>query len=71
MSNKSTISVQIVKGLSADCHFTTLPVCPDKVNNELVVPEQIVDPPVTIPPTLATSMVTVVAAEFSSAQLPF
>lgn len=45
------ISVQVEKGLTDDCHFVIVPVCPDKVNDALVLPEHIVDPPVIVPPT--------------------
>ena len=44
--------------------------CPDKVNNALVLPEQIVVPPATVPPTVVGSTVTVVTTEFADAQLP-
>jgi hypothetical protein len=45
------ISVQELNGEIELCHLTTVPLFPDKVSNPLVVPEQIVVPPVTAPPT--------------------
>ena len=65
-----TISVQVVNGLTDDCHLVTLPVFPDKVNKALVLPEQIVVPPETVPATVVGSTVTVVVAELATAQLP-
>ncbi len=35
--------------------------CPDKVNNALVLPEQIVVPPATVPPTVVGDTVPVIA----------
>ena len=37
--------------LFALCHLTTLPVWPANVNNPELLPEHIVEPPVTLPPT--------------------
>jgi hypothetical protein len=45
------ISVQIKNGATDLCHLTTEPVCPLSVNNALLAPLQISDPPVTVPPT--------------------
>ena len=64
------ISVHVLKGATELCHFTTVPVCPAKVNVPLVLPEQMVAPPVTAPPTLVGSTVTVVVDEFSAGQTP-
>jgi hypothetical protein len=47
-------SVHELKGDTELCHFTTVPVCPAKVNVPLVLPEQMVVPPVTPPPTPST-----------------
>ena len=52
------------------CHLTTDPVWPESVSKPLVLPEQIVVPPVTVPPTEIGSMVTVVSAEFAGPQTP-
>ena len=57
-----TISVHVVNGLTDDCHFVIVPVWPDKVNTALVLPEHIVDPPVTVPPTEAGETVIVPVA---------
>ena len=48
------ISVHVLNGDTELCHFTTVPVCPAKVNVPLVLPEQMVVPPVTPPPKLST-----------------
>ena len=45
------ISVQDENGLTDDCHFVTVPVFPVKVNDALVLPEQMVVPPANVPPT--------------------
>lgn len=60
----------MLKGLTELCHFTTVPVLPDKVSKPLVLPEQIVDPPETLPPAETGSTVTAAGAEFAVAQLP-
>ena len=52
------ISVQVVNGETELCHFTTVPVCPERVRTPLVLPEQIEVPPVTVPPMLAGEIVT-------------
>jgi len=65
-----TIGVQVVKGLTDDCHLVIVPVCPAKVNTPLVLPEQIVVPPVTDPPTEVGLTVTVVATELAKLQTP-
>ena len=57
-----TISVQVAKGLTADCHLVTVPVFPAKVNDALVLPEQMVVPPVTVPPAEAGETVIVPVA---------
>ena len=60
------ISVHVENGLTADCHLLIVPVCPDKVNKALVLPEQIVVPPATDPPTVIGSTVTVTVNEAPS-----
>jgi len=47
-----------------------VPVCPAKVSTPLVLPEQMVVPPVTDPPTEVGSTVTVVATELARLQTP-
>lgn len=64
------LSVQVENGLIDDCHFVIVPVCPVKVNIALVLPEHIVDPPVTVPPIEAALTFTVVTTEFATVQLP-
>ena len=64
------ISVHVENALTDDCHFVTDPVFPDKVNNAMLLPEQIVVPPATVPATVVGETVTVVATEFAAAQLP-
>jgi len=65
-----TISVQAEKGLTEYCHLLTVPTCPDKVSNPLVVPEQIVDPPATEPPVEAGETVTVAEVENAALHTP-
>jgi hypothetical protein len=64
------IVVQVVNGLTELSQRTTEPVCPLKVKVPLVDPEQIVVPPLTLPPTDAGFTVTVVADEVAEAQEP-
>ena len=64
------ISVQVLNGLTEYCHLVTVPVWPLNVSNPLVLPEQMVVPPVTEPPTEVGLTVTVVVAEFIEAQTP-
>ena len=64
------ISVQVVNGEVLLCHFTTDPVWPERVSKPLVLPEQIIVPPVTVPPTEIWPMVTVVSKEFAGPQTP-
>ena len=64
------MSVHVVNGEVDDCHFLTIPVLPLKVNVPLVEPEQIVDPPFTLPPTEIGATVTVVGAEVSGVHEP-
>ena len=52
------------------CQRKTVPVWPDKVSKPLVLPEQIMVPPVTVPPTETGSTVTVAGSEFATAQVP-
>ena len=63
-------SVQSVKGEVELCQLTIDLVWPDKVKRPLVLPEQIVVPPVTVPPTEIGSTITVVSKEFVVAQTP-
>ena len=70
MAEVFAISVQVSNGETELCHLTTGPVWPDKVKRLLVLPEQIVVPPVTVPPTDIGSTVTVVSKEFVAAQTP-
>ena len=51
-------------------HLSIDPVLPLKVRSPLVEPEQIVVPPVTLPPTDPAPTVTVVADEFTGAHEP-
>ena len=44
--------VHEVNGATELSHLTTLPVLPVKVNAPLVAPEQMVVPPLTLPPTV-------------------
>jgi hypothetical protein len=62
--------VQVVNGLTELSHPVMVPVFPLKVRVPLVAPEQIVVPPVTLPPTEPGFTVTVVADEVSELQLP-
>jgi hypothetical protein len=62
------IVVQVVNGLTELSQRTTEPVCPLKVNVPLVDPEQIVAPPLTLPPTEVGDTVTVVAVAVSGVQ---
>ncbi len=64
------IGVQVLNGDTELSHLTTEPVLLANVNKPLVLPEQIVVPPVTDPPTLVGSNVTVVNAEFAVGQTP-
>ena len=59
-----------MNGATALSHLTTAPVWPLKVNVPLVEPEQRVEPPLTLPPTLVGDTVTVVADEATSAHEP-
>ncbi len=62
--------VQVVNGATELSHLTTLPVLPLNVNVPLVAPEQIVVPPLTLPPALVGLTVTVVVLEVASGQVP-
>jgi hypothetical protein len=66
-----TMSDQVLKGLTVDCHFVMLPVWPLNVNNADVPPEHIVVPPETEPAIGAASTLTVVVEEESVAHVPF
>ena len=62
--------VHVVNGLTELSHLSILPMFPLSVNVPLVDPEQMVEPPLTEPPTDAGSIVTVVVDEFALEQLP-
>ena len=62
--------VQVVNGATELSHLTTPPVLPLSVNVPLVEPEQIVVPPLTLPPALVGLTVTVVVLEVASGQVP-
>jgi hypothetical protein len=59
-----------MKGDTDLCHLTTVPEWPERVSKPLVVPEHMVVPPVTLPPTDIGSTDTVVEEEFAGAQTP-
>jgi len=46
-----TTSVEDTQLLVEYCHFTTIPVCPERVSTVLLVPEQTVVEPAIEPPT--------------------
>ena len=64
------IVVQDVNGLTELSHLSIDPVLPLKVSCALVEPEQIVVPPVTLPPAEVRLTVTVVDDEFAEAHEP-
>ena len=64
------ISVQLVNGAIDLCHRITVPTFPESVSRPLVLPVQIVVPPVTVPPTVAREIATVVEVENTSPQAP-
>ncbi len=64
------IGVHVLNGDTELSQRTTEPVLPVKVNKPLVLPKQIVVPPLTVPATVAGFTVTVVVAEFALVQLP-
>ena len=64
------ISLQVVPPSTDDCHFTTLPVLPDKVSVPLLEPVQTEVDEDTVPPTDTGSTVMVTAAVFSEEQTP-
>jgi hypothetical protein len=53
------ISAQTLKGDIDLCHLTTVPVWSERVSKPLVLPEHMVVPPVTLPPTVVGYTVTV------------
>ena len=53
------ISTQVINGATSFCHFTTVPVLPDKVSVVEFVPEQTVALPAILPPTDVGSTVIV------------
>ena len=63
--------VHVVKGLTELSQLVMDPVFPLKVNVPLVEPEQMVDPPVTLPPTDEGFTVTVVDDEVADEHEPF
>ena len=63
--------VHVVNGLTELSHPVMVPVFPLKVKVPLVAPEQMVEPPVTLPPTDAGFTVTVVADEVAGVHDPF
>ena len=63
--------VHVVNGLTELSHPVMVPVFPLKVRVPLVEPEQMVDPPVTLPPTEPGFTVTVVAEEVAGVHDPF
>ena len=62
--------VHVVNGATELSHLTTLPILPLSVNVPLVAPEQIVVPPLTLPPAVAGVTVTVVDDELASGHVP-
>ena len=64
------ISDQVLNGVTELCHLTTVPVYPATVSNPLVFPAQMVEPPVTVPPTETGSTVTVAADDTAEEQVP-
>ena len=63
-------SVQVSNGETELCHLTIVPVWPESVKSPLVLPEQTVVLPVTVPPTEIGSTVTVFSTEFTAPQTP-
>lgn len=57
------VSVYELKGDTAYCQLVTEPVCPDKVRTADVLPEQMVVPPLTSPPTVSGLTVIVMVFE--------
>jgi hypothetical protein len=64
------ISVHVLNGDTELCHLITTPVCPERVSKPLVLPEQIVVPPDTLPPIEAGSTVTTLKSDFPSQDPP-
>lgn len=64
------IGVHVVNGDTEDSQRITLPVSPLKVSVGAVLPEQMAEPPVTVPPTAAGVTVTVVEPELAEAHDP-
>ena len=63
-------ALQVVNGDTEFSHLTTLPTLPARVKLPLVLPLQIVVPPVTAPPTEVGSTVTVVGVEVAVEHAP-
>jgi hypothetical protein len=53
-----------------DCHLIIVPICPDKVSVVLLVPEQTVVLPATVPPTETGLTVIVASVEFAEEHTP-
>ena len=64
------MSDQVVPASIDDCHLVIVPVCPESVSKALVLPEQMVVPPATPPPTEVGFTVTVVADELAELHTP-
>jgi hypothetical protein len=64
------IAVQLLKGATELSQFTTDPVFPERVSVPLVEPEQMSEPPETLPATVAVLTVTVAGAELAAVQTP-
>ena len=67
---KLITSVAVVQLSVEYCHFTTVPVIPDKPSVVLLVPEQTVALPAIEPPTVTGSTVIVASEEFAVEQTP-
>lgn len=64
------MSFQLEKGLTEYCHLVMVPVFPARVSNPLVLPEQMVVPPLTLPPALSGFTVTTAKDELADAHAP-
>ena len=64
------MSIQVENGLTEYCHLVIVPVWPERVSRPLVLPEQMVVPPETVPPTEVGSTITAVKAEIAGLQIP-
>jgi hypothetical protein len=68
--NVLAMSLHVLYGETELCHFTTVPLFPDKVSVPLVLPMHTLATPVTAQLTVIGSTVTVVEAEVEVEQLP-